>query len=246
MAKKKGPTKIEVYEFDDLARGTSYTIPILLNKADGTPFDLTGYSAVFTLKAAQSDFDYDDDRGLICKEFAPSENPDYSNRIDIVLTSKDLWLPPGPYFFDIILMHDNSSERLLLASTNIVGGPTNRNVRHDPDQGGFFLHDPITISKDGSKLIAVNVPLLTDPPKNLIETATGDPEYIFQPMDDPIRNIRYRVYGPRLSLMMTFQIAHDHTPHRVRFDEYFLRNNIPAPCPLKNGLIEFNNRKFTL
>lgn len=134
----------------------------------------------------------------------------------------------------------------MLASTNIVGGPTNWNVRHEEDQGNFFLKEPITINGDDGKKIQIDLPLLTDPPKSLIEGATGDPSYIFQPLDDPIRHIAYRVYGPRLSLMMTFKVAHDHTPHRVRFDEFFLRNNIPAPCPLKDGHIEINNRKVTL
>lgn len=52
MAKKSTAAKIEVFEFDDLHRGTSYTIPIIMNKVDGTPFDLTEYTAIFTLKAA--------------------------------------------------------------------------------------------------------------------------------------------------------------------------------------------------
>lgn len=246
MAKKKGPQKIEVVEFDDLHRGTSYTIPVLINKADGTPLDVSNYIVYFTLKASQSDFDYDDDRAIISKWFTPAKHPDYVNRFDIVLTSKDLWIEPGQYFFDIVLMHEYSSQRIMLASTNIVGGPSNRIVRHEENQGNFFLKDPIVINGDDGKKIQINLPLVADPPKNLIETAHGDPHYIFQPVDDPIRNILYRVYGPRISLMMTFQIAHDHTPHRVRFDEFFLRGNIPAPCPLKDGLIEFNNRGVTL
>lgn len=43
MAKKRQPAKIEPYEFDDLHRGTSYCFPIIVNKSDGTPYDLTGY-----------------------------------------------------------------------------------------------------------------------------------------------------------------------------------------------------------
>lgn len=246
MAKKQTAAKIEPFEFDDLHRGTSYTIPIIMNKTDGTPFDLTEYTAIFTLKAAQSDFDYDDDRALITKEFKTDGDPEHINRIDIVLTSKDLWLPPGQYFFDVVLMYGSSSRRIVLASTNIVGGPTNHNVRHDPDQGDFFLHDPLVVTEDNKNIILGKIPLLTDPPENIIEEADGDPDYIFQGFGDPIRKIAYRVYGPRISLMMTFKVAHDHTPHRVRFDEFFLRNNIPAPCPLKDGYIEINNRKVTL
>lgn len=179
MAKKQTAAKIEPYEFDDLHRGTSYTIPIIMNKIDGTPFDLSEYTAIFTLKAAQSDYDYDDDRALITKEFKTDGDPEHINRIDIVLTSKDLWLPPGQYFFDIVLMYGSSSRRIVLASTNIVGGPTNHNVRHDPDQGDFFLHDPLVVTEDKKNLILGRVPLLTDPPENIVEEADGDPDYIF-------------------------------------------------------------------
>lgn len=247
MAKKRQPAKIEPYEFDDLHRGTSYCFPIIVNKSDGTPYDLTGYSAIFTLKKMQSDFDYDDDRALITKEFTPCTDPERLNRIDIVLTSKELWLEPGQYYFDIVLMHGYASKRILLATTNLVGGPTNHNVRHEQKQDDFFMMDPLEITpKDDGKFVVVQVPLITDPPDNLVETASGDPDYIYEPIGDPVRDIRYRVYGPRLSLMMTFKVAHDHTPHRVRFDEFFLRENIPAPCPLKDGHIEINNRKVTL
>ncbi len=132
MAKKNTAAKLEVFEFDDIYRGTSLTLPIIIKKTDGTEFDLTGYTALFTLKPAQSDHDYDDDRGLIIKEFEPyTDDPNKVGRIDIVLTSKETWLTPGLYYFDVVLMNGASSQRVLLASTNIVGGPTNRNGRHD-------------------------------------------------------------------------------------------------------------------
>lgn len=246
MAKIKGPVRIEPFLFDDMHRGTSYTIPILMMKSDGTKFDLSNYTAIFTLKAAQFDHDYDDDRALITKEFRWDGDKEHINRIDIVLTSKELWLEPGVYFFDVVLMNGASSRRVLLAQTHIVGGPTNHNVRHDANQGDFFIHDPISITEDKSNWLIGQVPLLTDPPENLVETVQGDPEYILEKLDNPVRNIRYKVYGPRLSLMMTFKVAHDHTNHVVRFNEHFLRGDIPAPCPLKNGSMTFNNRKITL
>ena len=52
MAKKQTAAKIEVFEFDDIHRGTSMTLPIIIRKSDGTRFDLTGYTALFTLKPA--------------------------------------------------------------------------------------------------------------------------------------------------------------------------------------------------
>lgn len=247
MAKKNTAAKLEVFEFDDIYRGTSLTLPIIIKKTDGTEFDLTGYTALFTLKPAQSDHDYDDDRGLIIKEFEPyTDDPNKVGRIDIVLTSKETWLTPGLYYFDVVLMNGASSQRVLLASTNIVGGPTNRNVRHDQEQGNFFLHDPIEITPNGGKCIAIQVPFMTDPPKNIVEGIIGDPQYTVKQLDEPNRHVQIRNYGPRVSLMMTVRVAHDHTPHRFRFDEFFLNGNIPAPCPLKNGYIEFENRRFQL
>lgn len=245
MAKKQAAAKIEVFEFDDIHRGTSMTLPIIIRKTDGTRFDLTGYTALFTLKPAQSDFDYDDDRGLITKEFEPyTDDPNKVGRIDITLTSKELWVPPGLYYFDVVLMNGFSSQRILLASTNIVGGPTNRNVRHEQSQEDFFLHDPIEISPSSSgRYIAVQVPFVTDPPENIVEGVVGDPQYAVQQLDDPHRHVLIRNYGPRVSLMMTLRVPHDHTSHRYRFDKFFLNGNIPAPCPLKDGYLKFNNRK---
>ena len=143
-------------------------------------------------------------------------------------------------------MNGFSSQRILLASTNIVGGPTNRNVRHEQSQENFFLHDPIEITPSSGHYIAVQVPFVTDPPENIVEGVAGDPKYSVQQLDNPNRHILIRNYGPRLSLMMTIRVPHDHTSHRFRFDEFFLNGNIPAPCPLKNGRIQFKNREVKL
>lgn len=246
MVKKQIAAKFEPIFFDDIPRGTSFTLPILVRKSDDTPFDLTGFKAIFTLKAQQSDHDYDDDRALITKEFEPyTDDPNKVGRIDIQLTSKDLWLDPGQYYFDVVLMKGYSSARILLATTTIVGGPTNHNVRHE-DQDGFILHDPIKVTPSKGQYIAVQVPFIVDPPENIVEGAAGDPQYTVQNLDDPARHVLIRNYGPRVSLMMTLRVPHDHTNHRYRFDEFFLNGNIPAPCPLKNGFILFNHRKFEL
>lgn len=164
----------------------------------------------------------------------------------MTLTSKETWQPPGLYYFDVVLMQGNSSVRVLLASVNLVGGPTNHNVRHDQDQNGFILMDPVEITPDGPNSIAIKVPFVTDPPENIVEGVVGDPKYVVQPLDDPHRHILIRNYGPRVSLMMTLKVPHDHTNHNYRFDQFFLNGNIPAPCPLKDGYIQFNNRRVNL
>lgn len=90
------------------------------------------------------------------------------------------------------------------------------------------------------------MPFVTDPPENIVEGISGDPKFIVQQLDDPNRHVLIRNYGPRVSLMMTLRVPHDHTNHRYRFDEFFLNNSIPAPCPLKNGYLLFNNRRFEI
>lgn len=235
--------KLVPIEFDDIHRGTSYCLPIVVRHNDGTLVDLTNCTVIFTLKAAQFDHDYDDDRALITKEFSPCTEPEKAGRFEIFLTSKELWLDPGQYFFDIVLMLNHSSKRILLGTTNIVGGPTNRNVRHDQDQTDFVTLETIDATIEGNGQISIEVPILSQPIDNLVKTAAGDPGYIFEALDDPVRNIRYRVYGPRISLVMSFQVPHDHTPHRVRFDRFFHNQSIPMPCPLHDGHIQITNRK---
>lgn len=89
---KQTAKRLEVFEFDDIYRGTTLTLPIIIRKNDGTRFNLEGYTALFTLKPAQSDNDYDDDRAYITKEFKPyTDDPNKEGRIDITLTSKETW-----------------------------------------------------------------------------------------------------------------------------------------------------------
>lgn len=237
------PQRIEVYELDDIHRGTSVKIPIILMKDNDTPLDVSTYTIHFTMKKCQSDFDYDDDRALIAKSFAP--HPDKPGRFDIVLTSKELWQEPGVYYFDIMLTRGPSANRLVLGKFNLVGGPSNRLTNHDPDQFDGFIFDAIEVIPQNNQYIAITVPLVTDPPPTILERASGEPQYIYQGIGDPINEVKYRVFGPRLSLMMTLRVPHDHTDHRYRFDQFFLNNNIPAPCPLKDGYIQFHNREIT-
>ena len=134
--------KITVTQFDDIARGTSLTIPVLIKRLDETPFDLTGYSAHFTLKAEKFDNDYDDNRALITKDIEIGERG-CKGRFNIVLSSKETWLEPGEYHFDIELVHNHGVARLATFNTKIVGGPTNRTVDHE--EGHIFFSDCINV-----------------------------------------------------------------------------------------------------
>lgn len=235
--------RIEVFEMDDIYRGTSIKIPVILKKDNDTILDVAGYELTFTLKACQSDFDYDDDRALITKVFQP--NPKKLGRFDITLTSKETWLEPGEYYFDLMLSRNKGASRLMIGKFLLVGGPTNKLTNHDQDQEYLDIYDALEITPSSHGYIVVSVPLVTDPPKTILETADGDPAYIYQGFGNPVNQIKYRVYGPRVSLMMTLRVPHDHTEHRYRFDQFFLNNHIPLPCPLHNGYLEFKNRRLS-
>ena len=237
------PKKIKVVDFEDIARGTTVTIPVVMHKVDGTPFDLHEYKAFFTLKSAQSDFDYDDDRALISKEVEMDPELIERGRFNVMLSSKETWLTPGEYYFDIVLVKGHSVGRLCLCRTNIVGGPNNGNVDHEVGDSIYYTN-PITINPEDPSSIHVDTPLVTDPPENMIETIEADPQYILEfldPPEKPNRHAKLKVFGPRLSLMMNLQIPHDAESQRFAFENFF-HHALPAACPLKGGGIVFKNR----
>lgn len=234
--------RIEPVEIDDISRGTSVMIPIILKKDNDTILDVTGYELVFTLKAQQSDFDYDDDRALITKTFQPAPE---MGRFNVCLTSKETWLEPGVYYFDLMLSRNQGCTRLAIFKVAIVGGPTNRLTNHSQDQEFTTLYDALEVTPTNQGYVVIQVPLCPDPPPSILERAAGTPGYIFQGWGEPVNEIAYTNFGPRLSMMMTLRVQHDALPHRFRFDTFFHGNHIPYPCPLANGYIEFKNRLVT-
>lgn len=232
-------TKITVTKFDDIARGTTLTIPVLIKRLDETPFDLTGYTAHFTLKPERFDYDYDDDRALIVKDIEPTEEQALKGRFNIVLTSKETWLPPGDYHFDLELVHDHGVARLGTFDTEIVGGPTNRTVDHEP--GHIFMSECIKVVMKPNQPLVFLTALISDPPENMIETIEVDPPYIMEELNNPVRDVRFSVFGPRVSLPMVFRIPHDAEEHFVKFDKFF-HHKLPECCPFKNASLGFKNR----
>lgn len=248
MAKKQ-VKKIEVYHFQDLHRGTSVTIPVAIKKKDGTSFDLSEYKVHFTLKPMQSDYDYDDIRAYISKDIEVEPEQAAKGRFDINLSSKETWLTPGMYYFDIMLVKGHSVARLCLCQTEIVGGPTNNTVDHEVGPA-IFMTDLLALQPDGTEGFVIQTDLVSDPPENMVETLECDPPYLIEAVgegEDPRRHLKLRVHGPRLSFPVQATIARDSNPHPVFFGNFF-KAELPDICPVNDMVMTINNRKikFTL
>jgi len=168
---KNAATKIEVVEYSDIARGTDIIIPVVIKAPDGTPFDFTGYELYFTMKPVQGDYEYHDARCTnITKTFTVA-NADHPGRMDMHFNSKETWQDPGDYYFDVMLKHTatNRISRLITCKTTIVAGPTNRLI-NDISEGGQIFGTKLDILLTESSPIGVTMPLIADPPENIIET----------------------------------------------------------------------------
>lgn len=234
--------KIAPQVFDEISRGTSITIPVIIKRVDDTPFDLTGFQIFFTIKSEQWNFDYDDLRTAVNKEVLIN-NPE-SGEFFINLSSEDTYHNPGSYFFDIEMVNNGAVGRLGIFKFDIVGGPTNRtvNISDNPMSMTNGIH--FTIGRTNT--IAVVAPLISKPPKDLIETIICEPEYLMEvldPIGEPIRNIKIKSYAPYVSFAMCFTDLHDALPHYYAF-ENFSFSPLPADCPFAAGGIEIDNRKI--
>lgn len=226
----------KVQEYDDIFRGSSITIPIQMKRLDDTPFDLTDYKVFFTMKSAEYDYDYTDIRSLINKEVVVPAP--LTGKFFIQLSSKETWQPPGLYYFDIELVKDDAVYRIGLFSTNIIGGPTNRNINTSDNPISFS--NMIAFTLGGVEPIVLITPLISDPPDNLIETIQAYPAYLLKDLDSPVRNVRIYSYAPKVSFSMFFFDEHDGLNH-----SYFCENYspiLPDDCFFHNATIDINNR----
>ena len=202
---------------------------------------------MFTLKAYQYDHDYDDVRALIKKDIVMEDDLKTKGRFDVTLSSKDTWLHPGKYIFDIQLIRGNSNIQLALCKTNIVGQPTNRVVKHEAGDPIFYT-TPITVDPEDPTNIVVDVPLVPNPPEHLVETLDADPEYIlhYTEREDGLkRDAHLQVYGPRVVMLMNFSVPHDAAEHIVSFDKFFI-HRLPTACPLRGKMLRIKNRAVTV
>lgn len=128
------------HHYRDIERGCSFCIPIVVKDEDDKGIDLSEYKANFTLKRTPFDFDRYDEKAFISKTIDLTDATD--GEFKILLSSEELDLPPGPYFFDLILIHKttNLSVRIICCDFNLVGGPGNRHV--SPATGATLINSP--------------------------------------------------------------------------------------------------------
>jgi len=104
------------------------------------------------------------------------------------LNSKETWQDPGDYYFDVMLKDTatNRITRLITCKTTIVAGPTNRLI-NDTSIGGQLFGDAISIVLTEKNPISVVMPLIADPPENILESATMYPKrFQYGTARDPI------------------------------------------------------------
>ena len=114
-------------DYGELARGTSISIPVFIKDEFDTPINLSKHSIAFTVKTIQSDFDRDDSSAVITKTLIPQVP--LNGEFYIELSSYDLDIEPGNYFFDICLFNESGAvSRIANGKFTILGGPKNRLV----------------------------------------------------------------------------------------------------------------------
>lgn len=152
--KKKPPMK-PLKKFPPFSRGTSFNLPIIIKKQNETPFNITGYELRFTLKHNLYDFDYSDKFSLLSKNAIITDAS--KGQCEFHFNSKQTWLPPGEYFFDIELIHSTKGViRLCTFSVDIVGGPSNYNNATEAPE---FYSDGISCTFSNGIPITVVVPV---------------------------------------------------------------------------------------
>lgn len=101
----------------DIIRGDSLVINLTCKEADGTPFDLTGYSIYFTAKSA---LDTNDDTAAAIQKTIVSINNPSAGLVSIELSPADMDVAPGEYFYDIQFKDANGNVNSLQADKMIV------------------------------------------------------------------------------------------------------------------------------
>jgi len=150
-------------EYQPINRGASLTIPVIVKDPDDNPIDLTNMEIAFTVKKVQYDFDRQDERAYIAKNFIPQEP--LLGRFFIALSSKDTDFEPGKFFFDIQIIDRRSGMiyRIVNMEFDLVGGPTNRMI--NAGVGQWPIGDEITIIQipEGRPIIVVAPMIAFDP-----------------------------------------------------------------------------------
>lgn len=158
------------FHYPDIERGCSLSIPISIRNEDDEPIDLTNYTVLFTVKAVMSDFDRYDGFAFIKLTFSPQAPLD--GKFNINLSSYDLDLPPGKYYFDIELQHNTTKElvRIVCCDFTLIGGPSNRGVDIGTTGSTILAAEGMNILLLTGKPFIVYTPSLTGAQINDFET----------------------------------------------------------------------------
>lgn len=147
------------YQYGVIQRGASLTIPVTIKDVTDKPLDLTDSEVAFTVKPVKSDFDREDMRAYIQKNFTPQEP--LLGRFYIQLSSKDTDFEPGDFYFDIEIIKPDTGMvyRLCTLEFQLEGGPTNRTI--NPGVGQLPVGDEITIItlEQGNPIVIIASPV---------------------------------------------------------------------------------------
>lgn len=137
--------------YGSLSRGLPAKIPVVVKDVNYIPMDLTGAQVYFTIKDKQYDFDREDTFAKVKKFMTLTNAADGSFIIE--LSGQDLDLPPGEYYFDIVL----DGWRIVNLPFTLVGGPTNRSAFPEvgPHWGGETVRPLQVIARQDQPVIVI-------------------------------------------------------------------------------------------
>ena len=219
----------------EIVRGTSALIPVIFRKTDGSRFDLTNYKMYITVKPKKVDNDYDDRQALIAKEI---EIRDVEHgEFDIEFAAQETWIDEGTYYMDVMMKNTetDSISRVLYFELIIVGTPTNRLSQNakgtDPIQEPKYLE---AVFK-GATPVIIEAPLISKPPKDMVETLTAMPSYLLSCTDEPEepqRHFALMSFAPQWAATMIINDPFDD----MQPVEYAFANFGPKQVP--EGILE--------
>lgn len=189
MAIKRVRPNKEHYGYID--RGASLTIPVTIMDPEEKPIDLTGAHIAFTIKRGPFDFDMEDTRAYVAKDFEPQDPA--NGKFFVQLSSKDTDFEPGEFHFDILVYKDDGAVfRIVNLDFVLVGGPTNRTI--NDGVGQLPVGDEITlIVLPTGRPIIVIAPIAGDAAVGTqltnIWSALADLGNQFQTLSDKIDNL---------------------------------------------------------
>lgn len=99
-------------------RGDTLSRLITITNSDGTPFDLTGYTAFFTIKNISDNSD-DDSGAILAKSWTTHSDPTNGKTI-LVATSVEMSIAEGTYKYDVQIKSVANAVTTVIAGEIII------------------------------------------------------------------------------------------------------------------------------